>query len=325
MVVERNPMVSTQEAVGRGIRDHRRSPLIDVKEVASGLQFPEGPVVLPDGDLAVVELHGSRITRISSGGRLSTIAETTGMPNGAAVGPDGALYIANNGGRDEAGRWNPGRVDRVDVETGAIEPLYEAADDGGLLEGPNDLVFDRHGGFWLTDYRAGEILYGQADGSRLERVVVGEGARYCNGIGLGPHEQWLCWAETKTRQVRRLSVTAPGRVEPSNGVTVSTLKDGPSHWDSLVVGLPGAQEVDSLAVQADGAICVGTLVDAGITVVHPDGGPAVLWTLPAEFEDRAPTNLCFGGEDLMTAFIVLSDTGRVVSCRWPSTGLALAH
>jgi sugar lactone lactonase YvrE len=123
-------------------------------------------------------------------------------------------------------------------------------------------VFDRHGGFWLTDYRAGEILYGQADGSRLERVVVGEGARYCNGIGLGPHEQWLCWAETKTRQVRRLSVTAPGRVEPSNGVTVSTLKDGPSHWDSLVVGLPGAQEVDSLAVQADGAICVGTLVDA---------------------------------------------------------------
>ncbi|MDQ0691400.1 sugar lactone lactonase YvrE [Arthrobacter sp. W4I7] len=117
---------------------------------------------------------------------------------------------------------------------------------------------------------------------------------------------------------------SPGRLEPSTGVTVSTLSEGPTHWDSLVVGLPGAQELDSLAVQADGAICVGTLVDPGITVVHPAGGPAVLWTLPAAFADDKPTNLCFGGDDLTNAYIVLSGTGRVVACPWPAAGLALA-
>ncbi|MDQ0691401.1 sugar lactone lactonase YvrE [Arthrobacter sp. W4I7] len=78
------------------------------------------------------------------------------MPNGAALGPDGALYVANNGGRDETGEWCAGWVDRIDVETGKVERWYETAADGVALAGPNDLVFDRQGGFWLTDYCARE-------------------------------------------------------------------------------------------------------------------------------------------------------------------------
>ena len=39
--------------------------------------------------------------------------------------------------------------------------------------------------------------------------------------------------------------------------------------------------------------------------------------------DLFPTNICFGGPDLKTAFITLSNTGRLVAMDWPRPGLAL--
>jgi gluconolactonase len=308
--------VPTQDAM-RGIRPLVRRTLEDVRLICEGLEFPEGPVILPDGDLAVVELRASRVTRISPDGAARPIAHVEGMPNGAALGPDGALYVANNGGRDAGEQWRSGWVERIDPDTGAIDVVYRADADGTALGGPNDLVFDDTGGFWMTDYRAGCILYGRADGSRLDTVLSGEGVRYCNGVGLSPTGDRLYWSETKTRQVRAVAVTSPGSTAASNGVTVSTLNDGPADWSSLVVGFPGALELDSLAVDLDGTICVATLVDAGIAVIDPRGGPVVHYALPDEFADPKPTNLCFGGEDGRTAFITLSHSGRVVACPWP--------
>jgi gluconolactonase len=101
-----------------------------------------------------------------------------------------------------------------------------------------------------------------------------------------------------------------------------TFKGAIDPW-VLLAGLPGMAELDSLAVDASGAVCVGTLVESGITVISPDGD-VTTHTLPEEFADPIVTNICFGGPDLRTAYITLSLTGRVVSCRWPRPGLALA-
>jgi gluconolactonase len=65
--------------------------------LAEDLAFPEGPVVMPDGSVIVVEIRGGRLTRIWGDGRKEVVAETGGGPNGAAIGPDGALYVCNNG------------------------------------------------------------------------------------------------------------------------------------------------------------------------------------------------------------------------------------
>ena len=67
-------------------------------EVAGGLQFPEGPIAMPDGTVVLVEMFGPRLTRVHPDGTTDTIAEIEGGPNGAAVGPDGAIYLCNNGG-----------------------------------------------------------------------------------------------------------------------------------------------------------------------------------------------------------------------------------
>ena len=70
---------------------------MDIELVTEGLQFPEGPVAMADGSVILTEIQGQRLTRVWPDGRKETVAETGGGPNGAAIGPDGALYITNNG------------------------------------------------------------------------------------------------------------------------------------------------------------------------------------------------------------------------------------
>ena len=91
------------------------------------------------------------------------------------------------------------------------------------------------------------------------------------------------------------------------------------HGGRLVVGLDGFQRFDSLAVQADGAICVATLMSGRITIVDPDGGNLRFVEMPEPY----PTNICFGGPDRKTAYITLSMTGRLVAMDWPVPGAAL--
>ena len=53
----------------------------------------------------------------------------------------------------------------------------------------------------------------------------------------------------------------------------------------------------------------------------PDGKTVKHVPMP----DRITTNICFGGEDLRTAFVTLSSTGKLASIEWESPGLALNY
>src|SRR3954471_16901553 len=73
-------------------------PMSNIRVLATDLEFPEGPVVLPDGSVVLVEIRGRRLTRVWPDGRKEVVAKVPGGPNGAAMGPDGKCYICNNGG-----------------------------------------------------------------------------------------------------------------------------------------------------------------------------------------------------------------------------------
>src|SRR5690606_28399646 len=157
------------------------------REIASGLRFPEGPIAMPDGSVLLVEIERGTLTRVRADGVTEVVAETGSGPNGAAIGPDGHCYVCNNGGLErptaEDGRRRPllqaesysgGRIEKVDLATGNISILYRDCD-GVPLRGPNDIVFDGHGGFWFTDlgktraldWDRSAVYYAMADGSGI--------------------------------------------------------------------------------------------------------------------------------------------------------------
>lgn len=296
--------------------------------LASGLRFPEGPVALDDGSVLVVEIARGTLSRVSPDGAVDVVAETGGGPNGAAMGPDGKCYICNNGGfdwverngrvypSDQAADYRSGRIERVDLRNGAVEVLYESAD-GIPLRGPNDLVFDAHGGFWFTDHgktRARErdrtgVFYAKADGSHIEEAIFPLEAP--NGIGLSPDGNELYVAETPTGRLWAFPLAAPGQLRRER----ADRPDG----GRLVLGRQGYFLFDSLAVDASGDVCIATLIDGGITILSPSGAAPRFVPMP----DRLTTNICFGGEDLRTAYITLSSTGQLVSMTWPTAGTPL--
>jgi gluconolactonase len=301
-----------------------------IREITSGLEFPEGPIALPDGSVLLVEIKRGTLTRVAADGKTTVVARTGGGPNGAAMGPDGKVYVCNNGGFEwhtlggltipgnQARDYQGGRIQRVDLATGKVEDLY-AACDGRSLRGPNDLVFDGAGGFWFTDHgkmrerdrdRTG-VFYARADGSLVREVIFPLDGP--NGIGLSPDGRRLYVAETWTGRLWYWDVTGPGEVSAAPGF-------GPG-GGTLLVGLPGYQLFDSLAVDGAGNVCVATLANGGITVVAPDGSSAE--HVPTG--DPLTTNICFGGRDLRTAYITLSGTGRLVATEWPRPGLRLHH
>lgn len=298
-------------------------------ELASGLGFPEGPVWMPDGSVLVVEMKHGRITRLQPDGRKETAAEPGGSPNGLAIGPDGALYVCNSGGWDylEIGEFtipktelpahhSGGRIERIDLGSGDVKVLYNECD-GNPLIGPNDLVFDAHGGMWFTDHgrregrvsHTGGIYYALPDGSTIREVVFPSESP--NGIGLSPDGTRLYVAETHTGRLQAYNVTGPGELEGTAA--------GPS--GAMICGLPGMQLFDSLAVDGDGNVVVATLVTGALTVISPAGEVLDQVMLG----DPMVTNVCFGGKDLRTAYATLSATGRLVSFEWPRPGLKLNY
>jgi len=303
--------------------------MTQMQEITSGLQFPEGPIAMPDGSVLVVEIKRGTLSRVTPDGKIHVVAETGGGPNGAAIGPDGHVYICNNGGFEwhelgdltmpglQPANYIGGRIQRVNLSTGKVEDVYVECD-GQPLRGPNDIVFDSTGGFWFTDHgkirerdrdRTG-VFYAKPDGSHIEEVLFPLEAP--NGIGLSPDEKRLYVAETFTGRLWMWDVAAPGKVQPA-----SPLPPG----GTLLAGLAGYQLFDSLGVDGEGYVCVATLVNGGITAVSPDG--KTIEHYPTG--DLLTTNICFGGKDLRTAYITLSGTGKLVSMQWPRRGLKLAY
>ena len=292
------------------------------------LDFPEGPIAMPDDSVIVVEIKGQRLTRVLPTGELETLAELGGGPNGAAIGPDGHCYVCNNGGFDwrtddgfsrptgVAEDYNGGSIQRVNIQTGEVEVLYTHCD-GIPLHGPNDIVFDEHGGFWFTDFgkkfddrlMLGFLYYANANGTSIRRVA--KHLLTPNGVGLSPDGKTVYVSETETSRLWRYPIT---------GIGETSLEAWPSPNGGILHNGPGGyQRFDSLAVEANGNICVATLVNGGISVFSPEGELIEFYQAPEGY----CTNICFGGQDMRTAYITLSGYGQLMKVKWPRAGLKL--
>jgi sugar lactone lactonase YvrE len=132
--------------------------------VVSGLGFPEGPVGLPDGRLAFTDMRLQSVFAIS-GTSATLVARIIGSPNGATLGWDGALYLANNGGiapsSSEDVWYSTPRIDgciqRLTLD-GGVEQADTGPLPGSLPHRPNDLCFGPDGALYFTDPHNWEVL-----------------------------------------------------------------------------------------------------------------------------------------------------------------------
>jgi gluconolactonase len=308
--------------------------------VAEGLRFPEGPIAMADGSVVVVEVRGGGLTRVDPDGTVTELVQLSpgghGGANGAAVGPDGAIYVCNNGGFAWTERdgiflpFNPGTgdntppgytggwIDRVDLATGEHRVLYPDCDGTPFL-GPNDIVFDSAGGFWFTDlgktlpdrWPKGAVYYAHPDGSSVQRVITGLNGP--NGVGLSPDGATVYVAETSTGRLWAWDLVGPGQVHTVNPGPAATGNGGRCLANTL-------SHFDSLAVEENGNIVVAAISN-GLCVVSPDGASIEFVAMP----DFITTNVCFGGPDRRTAFVTLSGVGQLLAVDWPRPGLALEY
>lgn len=295
--------------------------------VCEGLHFPEGPIAMADGSVILVEIGSGDLTRCWNG-KKEVIAHLGGGPNGAAIGPDGAVYVCNNGGSEHILRkgltiplgiakdYSGGRIERVDLKTKKIDRLYDRCGDHPL-RGPNDLVFDKSGGIWFTDFgketartrdKSG-FYFARPDGSKILECYYGSSGY--NGIGLSPDEKTVYCAETSAGRLLAFDIIGPeGEIK----------RQGNRFPGRIVAAMTGhpIELFDSLAVSASGKVCIATLINPGITSIAPDGAYTKI-----ETPDVFTTNICFGGADMMDAWITFSGAGQLAKCRWPEPGLRL--
>jgi gluconolactonase len=273
--------------------------MVRAEVIAEGVRFAEGPVWCPDGTLVVSHLSPGALRRIwPESGRSELIARTRGSANAAQLASDGGFVVTQNGGIDfmvYADVLGLSEDDRPPYEpvTAGIQRVSPSAEvsylcDGDFL-GPNDLIVDLDGTIYFTDPGRSPVA-GASEGRLMsltpggEVKLIADGFHYDNGIALSPSGRILV-------------------VEENGLMWVS--KDGDKEW---LVRSMGEHAGDGLGFDQDGRIYVASPLGHCIHVFEPDGKLADTHPLP---DGSIVTNLCFGGDDLRTLFIVEIMPGRV--------------
>ena len=109
---------------------------------ASGLSFPEGPVVLPDGSWLVVEMEAQPgcVAQISSDGRHKRVIANMERPNGLAVDKNGFVWVAESANSALLRMTLDGTTEVIATECEGKPFLW-----------PNDLCLGPDGALYLTD------------------------------------------------------------------------------------------------------------------------------------------------------------------------------
>jgi gluconolactonase len=250
--------------------------VVDAVLLASGLGFPEGPVIMPDGSVVLCDGNTGELLRWNSG-ELDTYARTGGSPWGALLGSDGAIYVTQGGNVPGSGDTSAICGIQVVRPNGTVELICSEIG-GYTLAGPNDLAFGPDGRLYFTDSGTEEdprddpgapgrlfVLDSSGGEFLMERPEL-----YPNGIafdGAGA----LYWTESRGHRICRL--------EDGEATVFSQLTDN--------------HVPDGFAVADDGRLFVCTTISNSVTIVSPTG------EILEEIEIGGnPTNCIFDGSTL---------------------------
>lgn len=283
---------------------------------AGDLKNPEGPVRLPDGNWALVEMHPERgwVLWLSADGKSRRVIARTGRPNGLTIDREGTLWVAES--------MNPPSLLRMSQD-GKFE-VFATGDDTGPFLFPNDLVFGPDGALYMTDsgiripdWRAlppEAREHAHTDG-RVFRIDVrtrsvirlDSGLNFANGIVFGPGDD-LYVATTQDGKVWRY---------PRQGAGFGDRELFADIRDPAKTG--GFRGPDGMKFGLDGKLYVAAVNQGDVTVVDPDG--TVTRRIP--LNGLAPTNVCFGPPGSKKLYVTEQGVGNFEVHNVPTDGLPL--
>jgi gluconolactonase len=267
---------------------------------------PEGPVVGPSGwilnvcsftlpergwsrrggDISATHLDRPRETHAVFNTSSSSVE---GIPAALAFGPDGALYVTDEGHRAILRAAPDGSV------TSFISEWQ-----GRPINGPNDLSFLEDGSLFFTDPWGSNAdtptgnLFGY-DWSSGTLTRLRTGMRFPNGIVA--RDSLLYVAETFENCVWVWDVTGPGQA--ANERLFCRCPDASGYqW----VG------PDGMCLDAEGNLYVAHLGTGAVVVYRPDGKELHRYETPG----AKTTNVCFGGRGHDELFVTQDDMGAVL-------------
>ena len=173
----------------------------EVKKVAGGFTFTEGPVFSRRGYLLFSDIPSQRVMKWERG-ETTVLRDNSNRSNGLTFDHQGRLLMAEGGGR----------VTRME-KNGSLTVLAEEG-----LQGPNDLVYAIDGSVYFSDLPRGKVYQitrersgvGGAPPRGEVRVVAETPAP--NGVALSPNQQKLYVADVKTNIVKVHDIAPDGRL-----------------------------------------------------------------------------------------------------------------
>jgi gluconolactonase len=251
----------------------------DPERLATGFQFTEGPLWLPQGLLLFSDIPGDRIYSWAPQEGVQVWREPSGNSNGLTLDEQGRLLACEHGNR---------RVSRTEAD-GAVFSLADRYQ-SKRLNSPNDIVVRADGVVYFTDPPYGiapeeqeqphnGVYAMRPDGTLL---LVGDDFLRPNGLAFAPDQSTLYIDDSGRRHVRAFDVRPDGTLANSR-----LLAD----MDHPQPGSPDGMKVDEQ----------GHLYVAGATglwVFEPDGTRLGVIVFP-----ERPANLAWGDGDRRTLYV----------------------
>lgn len=264
------------------------NPDFELRLLASGFRFTEGPVYLPSGSYLFSDIPANCIYAIGDDGQASIYLEQSGTSrpdhpdlnadqpgsNGLARESGGALLICQHGGHAVA-RYHEGE----------LRP-YIASYGGRPFNSPNDLVLHSNGSLFFSDPPYG-LKGGKLNPAAYQPVagvyrwiedelqLVCDSYQYPNGVCLSPDETELFICSNKPFE-KRVSV-----------------------YDAATLAFRRiAAEENGDGIETDPAGNLYLCNREGLLILDPRGERLALIELPT-----VPANCCWGGEGGKDLFI----------------------
>jgi gluconolactonase len=277
-----------------------------MKIFTQNVGFPEAPVLLPDGNLLIVEMTPDKgcITHVTENGAKQTILARTGRPNGLARDRNGVVWIAETAQRAVM-RMAPGGKPEVFAEQCKGEPFLFLND---VAIAPNGDAYFTDSGIALDEFAPNgelnpkyrELKYDgrvyRVDPKTRDVDCIDRGIQFTNGVAFGPDGN-LYATETLSGNIFRYEYR-DGRVVGRREIFGNVIE----RFDPAEIKGP-----DGMKFGADGHLYVAVFGQGDITVLDPRGKVARRIKVGGKY----PTNVAFGPKGSKHLYVTEVETASV--------------